>query len=235
MASQLGSNETKLPTARHWRPVVPALIFVLATYAFNLGLNTTLFRLQSVLPGVPQQPIVAVPLTTLGAGALLVVSGVAMTYSLSLFVRTAVESTGRTSGAPSFAIGAGQFARATGVVVVGGIATALGLALLVVPGLVVLAHLPFVLIAVVLEDQSIGQALATGHARVRTTPVPVATATLLTALGLAAVTAFGVYTSLVPPAIEVGVGATGTALVLLAGVYAFGGLYRRTPRGHGGI
>ncbi|CCQ37008.1 uncharacterized protein Nmlp_2858 [Natronomonas moolapensis 8.8.11] len=235
MASQLGSNETKRLTARDWHPVVPALIFVLATYAFNLGLNTALFRLQPVLPGVPQRAIVAAPLTLLGAGALLGISGIAMTYSLSLFVHAAAESTGHTTSATSSAVGVGQFARVAGVVVGGGIATALGFALLVVPGFVVLAHIPFVLVAVVLENQSIEQAIKIGHARVRTDPVPVAAVTLLAALGLAAVTAVGVYTSLVPPAIEVGVGAAGTAVVLLVGVYAFTGLYRRGARRHGGI
>lgn len=235
MASQLGSNQTKLPTARHWHPVVPAFVFVLATYVFNLGLNTVLFRLQPVLPGVPQQPIVATPLTLLGAGALLGISGVAMTYSLLLFVHTASERVSPTSNVPSSAVGVGQFARATGVVIVGSIATALGFALLVVPGLVVLAHLPFVLIAIVLEDQPIAEAVKTGHTRVRTNLVPVATATILTTLGLAAVTALGVYTSLVPPAIEVGAGATGTALVLLAGVYVFTSLYQRSPRRRQGI
>ena len=235
MASQLGSNQTRLPTARHWHPVVAALVFVLATYVFNLGLNTVLFRLQPVLPGVPQQPIVATPLALLGAGALLVISGVAMTYSLLLFVRTASERVGHTSNAPSSAVEVGQFARATGVVITGSIATALGFVLLVIPGLVVLAHLPFVLIAIALEDQPIAEAVKTGRSQVRTNLVPVATATILTTLSLAAVTAFGVYTSLVPPAIEVGVGATGTALALLAGVYVFTSLYHRGARRKQGI
>jgi hypothetical protein len=235
MASQLGSNRTELPIARLRHPVVPALLFVLATYVLNLGLNTVLFRLQPVLPGVPQQPIVATPLPLLGAGALSLVAGVAMTYFLLLFVRAVAGSAGHASSAPSSAIGAAQLARATAVVAAGGVATALGFALLVVPGLVVLAHLPLVFVAVALEDQPIESAVKTAVSRVLAAPVPVAAATLLAALGLAAVTAFGVYTSLVPPAIEVAIGAAGIALVLLAGLYAFTGLYRLDGRRRQGI
>ena len=234
MASQLGSNRSELPTARLRHPVVPALLFVLATYVFNLGLNTVLFRLQPVLPGVAQQPIVATPLPLLGAGALSLVTGVAMTYLLLLFVRAVGGSAGHASSAPS-SIGAAQLARATAVVVAGSVVTALGFALLVAPGLVVLAHLPFVFVAVALEDQPIARAVETAVSRVLAAPVPVAAATILTALGLAAVTAFGASTSLVPPAIEVVIGATGTALVLLAGLYAFTELYQRDSRRQRGI
>ena len=225
MASQLGSNRTKRPIARYWHPAVPALLVVASAYAFNLGLNTVLFRLQALLPVAPQRPIVAVPLTAVGAGALLCLTVVAMTYGLLLFVRGVSDAGGHTSGTVP-AVGAGQLARATGVVVGGGVAAAVGLALLVVPGLVVLAHLPLVLVAIALEDRSIVDALETAHARVRSAPRPVAVATLLVAGALAAVAAVGVYTSLVPPAIEVGVGATATALVVLAGAYAFTSLYQ---------
>jgi len=232
MSSQVDSTWTRVGAFRVRRPVAPALSFAILVVVLNSALNGVVAAVGSALPQSLQfEYAVAVTLGLSGAALLAAGSGVLAVCSLALFVLSVGGADSAGSGTLSLLEALGRLGRATVVAVVGVVAAALGLALFVAPGLVVLAYLPFAFVAVVLDGRTVGGAIRTSHARIVARPGPVVAAALGTAVCLLALVLGGVLTSLLPPTVEFVVGAAGSALVVLAGTYLLTGLYRHnTPQ-----
>jgi len=231
MPTQLDSTRTEVTTGRRGHPAVPALSFVVLVAVVNGALNGVLAGVRSVLPPALQSEFaVTVPLSPLGAGLVSVGAGLLAVGALALFVRAVGETDSTERGPPSVTETVRRFARATAVAVGGVLAFALGLALFVVPGLVVLVYLPFVFVAVVLDGRTVAGAIEASHDRIVSRPAPVAATALGTALALVAVGLAGVASTVLPPAAEFVVGTVCSALVVLFGMYLLTGLYGRLPR-----
>lgn len=230
MASRLDSAHVEDSTARHWHPVVPALSFVGLVALLNGALNGVLAGMRSTLPPSLQfDYAVTVPLSPLGAGVVLLGAGILAVCSLALFVRSVGSDTSGEMRPFSVTETVLRLVRATAVVVVGMFAMLLGVALLVVPGLVVLVYFPFVFLAVVLDGQTVGGAVRESHARISARPGPVAATSLATALGLVGVGFAGMVSSVLPPAAEFVLGGMASALVVLVGTYILTKLYQLHP------
>lgn len=230
MASQMDSKRVRSTSLRLRDPLIPAVLFVALSVFLNGAVNSVLAGMGSLLPpSLRFEYAVAVPLAPLGAGVLSVGVGVLAVCSLALFVRS-VGTTGESGLNPtSSSETLRRLGRATGVGVAGTLGAVLGLALFVVPGLVVLVYLPFVFIAVALDGRTVAGAIEASHARLSARPVPVAVTALGTALALAGLGLGGVLTSVLPAAVEFVLGATGSAVVALVGTYLLTALYRRPP------
>lgn len=229
MASRLDSTHVEDSTTRYWHPGIPALSFVGLVALLNAALNGFLAGIRPALPPLLQfEYAVAVGLAPPGAGVLAVGTGVLVVWSLALFVRSVGRDTGRELEPVSVDETLLRFGRATGVVVAGMLATVIGLALLVLPGLVVLVYLPFVFTAVVLDGRTVVGAIAASHARIATRPVAVAVTSLATVFALLGVGLIGMVSTLFPPAAEFALGGITSALVVLAGIYVLTGLYQRS-------
>lgn len=240
MASRLDSTRVEESTTQYWHPVVPALSFVGLVALLNAALNTLLAGMGSALPESLQfDYAVTVPLAPPGAGVLAVSAGFVTVCSLALFVRAVGNGSDSKLNPVPVTETLQRFARATGVVVVGTLGTVLGLALLVVPGLVVLVYLPFVFLAVVLEGGTVAGAIQSSHARISARPGPTAAASLGTVLTLVGIGLAGILSTVLPPAVEFVVGGIASAVVVLAGTYLLTRLYRRTLQQsastHGGL
>jgi len=150
-----------------------------------------------------------------------------MVCALALFVR----SVGRARSSELKPIAADEtllrLGRATAVVVIGVLATILGLALLVIPGLVVLVYLPYVFLAVVLDGRTVTGAIDASHTRISQRPAAVTATSLGTVVTLVGVGLLGVLTSVLPPTVEFVVGGVSSALVVLVGTYLLTRLYQR--------
>lgn len=228
MASRLDSTRVHGSTAQYWHPVIPALSFVVLVALLNGALNGIFAGIRSAVPSSLQfEYAVTVPLTPLGAGVLFVGAGILTVCSLALFVRSIAGDSGFQLSPVSSNETLRRFSRATGVVIAGMLAMALGLALFVIPGLVVLVYLPFVFVAVVLDGQTVAGAVKASHTRIVARPVAVAVTALATALGLLGIGLIGVLSSVLPPTAEFVVGAVGSAVVTLVGTYLVTMLYRR--------
>lgn len=228
MASQMDSKRVRSTSFRLRDPLVPAVLFVVLSVFLNGSVNSVLGGTGSLLPpSLRFEYAVAVPLAPLGAGVLSVCAGVLALCSLALFVRS-VGTTGESGLNPTPSSETlRRLWRATGVGVAGTLGAVLGLALFVVPGLVVLVYLPFVFIAVATDGRTVAGAIEASHTRLSARPVPVGVTALGTALALAGLGLGGVFTSFLPPAVEFVVGTTGSALVTLVGAYLLTALYRR--------
>jgi hypothetical protein len=232
MASRLDSTRVEDSPTQYWHPVVPAVPFVALVALLNGALNGFIAGMESTLPASLQfDYAVTVPLGVPGAGVLAVGAGLVAVSSLALFVRSV--GNGSDSGLKPVPVTETlvRCGRATGVVVLGTLATTLGLALLVVPGVVVLVYLPFVFLAVVLDGQTVGSAVTASHTRVSARPGAVVATSLATVLALLGVGLLGVLSTLLPPAVEFVVGGVCSALVVLAGMSLLTRLYQRaSPR-----
>jgi len=230
MSSQVDSARVRVGTLQVRRPAVPALSFVILVAVLNSALNGVVAAVGSALPASLQfEYTVAAPLGPAGAALLAVGSGVLAVCSLALFVLS-VDGAGPTALSPPEVLR--RFGRATVVAVAGVFATALGLAVLVIPGLVVLAYLPYVFVAVVVDGQTVSGAIRTSHARIVARPGPVVATALGTVAVLLALALGGVLTALFPPTVEFVAGGTASAFVVLAGTYLLTGLYRRAGSRH---
>jgi hypothetical protein len=230
MASRLDSTRVHGSPAQDWHPVIPALTFVGLVALVNGALNGMAAGLGSVLPPALQfEYTVTVPLSPLGAGVVFVSSGILMVCSLAVFVRSVCHDRGSEPRSVSTSATLQRFGRATGVAVAGVLALALGLALFVIPGLVVLVYLPFVFVAVVRDGRSLLGAIKTSHTRIAGRPVAVAVTALGTALSLVGIGLIGVFTRALPPTAEFVIGGASSAVVVLVGMYLLTMLYQRLP------
>jgi hypothetical protein len=197
-----------------------AVVALLAVDAvWNLSLNTLLVR-----SGVAETMNVGfdatLPLTTLGAVGGLALATVAGITVLAALVRTIATDTS--------ALGSGEtpvetlvtYLRAVAVTVVGLVAAGAGLAVLVVPGLVVLVHLPLVFVAVANGDP-IGRAVDRTWTRVRGSRARVVAVGLAIVAVPLAFTVVTTLTAMLPSLVELAVGVVVTGVAAATGVVAF--------------
>jgi hypothetical protein len=230
MSSQLGSARTQTATTRLQRPAVPAAAFVALVALVNGALNSLLAALGSVLgPSTHLEYAVAVPLGGPSAALVAVLAAALAAMALAWFVRSVVGTDEDGLTPVPAARHLRRYGRGVAVASGGALAAVLGLALFVVPGLVVLVYLPFVFLAVVLDGETVRGAVESSHARIVNRPLPAVTATLVTGLAVVALCLGGAATALLPPTVEFVVGSAATALVVLGGTYLLAGLYRRLP------
>lgn len=228
MVPRVDSTRVHGPTAQYWHPAIPALSFVVLVALLNVALNSLFAGVQSAIPpSLHFEYAVTVPLSPIGAGLLFIGAAILAVCSLALFVRS-IAGTGNSKRTPvSSNETLRRFGRATAVVIAGIPVMALGFALFVVPGLVVLVYLPFVFVAVVLDGRTVARAVKASHTRVSARPVAVAVTTLSTALGLVGIGLIGLLSSVLQPTAEFVVGGATSAVVVLTGTYLLTMLYQR--------
>jgi hypothetical protein len=202
------------------RLVVLVVALLAVDAAWNVSFNTLLAR-----SGLAARMQVAydltLPLTTLGAVGGLLVASVVGVAVLAAMVRVFAPDTNALGGSETPVETLFAYARALVVGLVGAVAIAVGLAALVVPGLVVLVHLPLVFVAVASDGVSIGRAIDRTWTRAsgnRARVAAVALAVVAVPLALAVV---ATLTALLSPAVELAVGVAVTAAAATAGVAAF--------------
>ncbi|WP_251341615.1 hypothetical protein [Haloplanus halophilus] len=198
--------------------LVVALLVVDA--AWNLSLNTLLDR-SGMAETIGVTFDVVLPLTVLGAVGGLAVSTVAGVAVLAALVRVFAPDTDALGGGQSPAETLLTYARAVVVALVGLVAAGVGLAALVVPGLVVLVHLPLVFVAVAGDGEPIGRAVERTWTRARGNRARVAAVGLAVVAVPLAVTVVATLTALLPPLVELAVGVVVTGVAAAAGVAAF--------------
>ncbi|WP_251329349.1 hypothetical protein [Haloplanus pelagicus] len=202
-------------------PRTAALVVTLfvVNAAWNVSLNTLLAR--TGLASSLGTTYLTVPLTGLGAVGGLTAATVAGVAVLTALVR---------SFAPEAdALGAGEtpietvlvYARAVVVAVGGVVAAGLGLAALVVPGLVVLVHLPLVFVAVAADGDPIGRAVDRTWKRARGNRARIAAVGLAVAAVPLALVVVATLTTLLSPVVELAVGVVVTGATAAAGAAAF--------------
>ncbi|GAB3325941.1 hypothetical protein [Haloplanus salinarum] len=201
--------------------VVVALLAVDA--GWNLSLNTLLVRSGAAETLGTTFPV-TVPLTTLGAVGGLVLSSVAGIVLLATLARVFAADTDALGAGETPAEMLAAYARAVVVTVVGVVAAGIGLAALVVPGLVVLVHLPLVFVAVAADGEPIGRAVdrtwtRAGGNRARIAAVGLAVVAVPLALAVVAT-----LTAILPPLVELALGVLVTGVAAAAGVAAFTGI-----------
>jgi hypothetical protein len=211
--------------------LVSASLVVVA--AWNALLNTLLARsgLAATL-GVAYDP--TMPLSATAAAAGFAAATVAVVAVLAALARTVAPDGDALGASETVGETALVYARAV-VVAVGGVVAALvGLAVLVVPGLVVLLHLPLVFVAVVVEGDPLGRAIDRAWYRARgarARVVAVVLAVVAVPLSLAVI---ATLTALLSPVVELALGALVTAVAATAGVAAFVALWESLDGSPGG-
>lgn len=196
-----------------------AALFVVDV-GWNLSLNTLLTRSGLAATAGLVYDATA-PLTALGAMGGLLAGTVAGSVLLAALARALTPESGALGGDEAPVETLLAYTRAVAVVVVGAVAVAFGLAALVVPGVILLVHLPLVFVAVSTGGVPIGRAVdrawirARGH-RARITAVALAVAAVPFALATAAT-----LTALLPPTVELVVGSAVTTAALATGTAAF--------------
>ncbi|MFD1632493.1 hypothetical protein ACOZ4L_06820 [Haloplanus ruber] len=198
--------------------VVVALLVVDA--AWNLSLNTLLVR-SGAAETLGTTFAVTLPLTTLGAVGGLALASVAGLVLLAALARVFADGTGALGGGETLVETLAAYARAVVVGVVGVVAAGVGLAALVVPGLVVLVHLPLVFVAVAVDGDPIAQAVdrtwtRAGGNRARITAISLAVVAVPLALAVVAT-----LTAMLSPVVEFALGVVVTGAAAAAGVAAF--------------
>ncbi|WP_157573435.1 hypothetical protein [Haloplanus natans] len=213
---------TLLGTSGAARSRAAALVvsLLVAITAWNATLNTLLARsgLASAMQ-VAYEP--TLPLTALGAVGGLAVATVAAVAVLAALARTVAPDGDALGGNETIGETVLAYARAVVVAVGGVVAAAVGLGLLVVPGLVVLVHLPLVFVAVAVDGDPIGRAVGRTWARAsgsRARIVAVALAVVAVPLSLAVI---ATLTTLLSPTVELVLGVLVTSVAAAAGIVAF--------------
>ncbi|MEF8856361.1 MAG: hypothetical protein V5A16_02950 [Haloplanus sp.] len=198
--------------------LVVALFAAIATW--NVSFNTLLDRsgLAASLQ-VAYEP--TLPLTALGALGGLVVTTLAVVVILAALARLFAPDSDALGSSETLAETALAYARAVVVAVGGGVAAAVGLALLVVPGLLVLLHLPLVFVAVAVDGDSVSRAVGRTWSRVRGARARAAAVGLAVVAVPLALAVIATLTDLLPPAVELGLGVAATTAAAAAGVAAF--------------
>jgi hypothetical protein len=226
---------TLLGTSGAARSRAAALVVTLfvAITAWNATLNTLLARsgLASVVQ-VAYEP--TLPLTALGAAGGLAVATVAVVAVLAALARTVGPDVDALGGNETVGETALAYARAVVVAVGGVVAAAVGLALLVVPGLVVLVHLPLVFVAVAADGDPIGRAVGRTWTRASGSRARIAAVALAVVAVPLALAVIATLTALLPPTVELALGVLVTSVAAAAGVVAFVALAESLDGSSGG-
>ncbi|SDZ93334.1 hypothetical protein SAMN04488065_1300 [Haloplanus vescus] len=198
--------------------LVAALLVAVATW--NVLLNTLVAR-TGIASSMQIVYDLVVPLSRTGAAGGLLAATVAIAVLLAALARTVAPDVD--------ALGAGEtpletalaYGRAVVVALAGTLAAGLGLALLVVPGLVVLVHLPLVFVAVATDGTSILQAVERTRARARGSRPRIAAVCLAVVAVPLALAVIATLTALVAPVVELALGVLVTTAAAAAGIVAF--------------
>ncbi|GAB6860488.1 hypothetical protein ACFR97_08875 [Haloplanus litoreus] len=201
--------------------LVVALLAVDA--AWNVLFNTLLVR-SGLAARMQVVYDLTLPLTTLGAVGGLVAAGVAGVAVLAAMARVFAPDTDALGGGETPVETVFAYGRAIVVAVVGVVAAGIGLAALVVPGLVVLVHLPLVFVAVATDGESIATAVDRTWTRARGNRARIAAIALAVVAVPLALVVVATLTALLSPAVELAVGVVVTAAAATAGVAAFTGI-----------
>jgi hypothetical protein len=218
MTLQDSSGASGLDAGSRVVALVVALFVV--DVGWNLSLNTLLDRSGvAATAGVAYD--VTLPLTTLGAVGGLLAATVGGVVLIAALVRAFAPESDALGGDETPVETLVVYARAVVVAVAGTVAVGVGLAALVVPGVVVLVHLPLVFVAVATDGDSIGRAVDRTWVRVRghrARVVAVSLAVVAVPLSLATV---ATLTALLPATVELVLGALVTTAAVAAGAAAF--------------
>jgi len=200
------------------RATALALALFAAIAAWNASLNTLLDRSGFAASlRIVYEP--TLPLTPLGAVGGLAVTTLAVVVILAALARTfapGADALGASETGPALA-----YARAVVVAVGGVVAAAVGLALLVVPGLLVLLHLPLVFVAVAVDGDPIGRAVGRTWSQIRGARARTAAVGLAVVAVPLALAVIATLTDLLPPAAELALGVAATTAAATAGIAAF--------------
>jgi len=213
---------TLLGTSGAVRSRVVALVTVLfaLTAAWNASLNTLLARTGlAATMQIAYDP--TLPLTTLGAAGGVAVATLALIVTLAALARTFAPDTDALGGSETVAETALIYARAVVVAIGGTLAAVVGFGLLVVPGLLVLVHLPLVFVAVTADGEPLGQAVARTWTRARGSRARVAAVGLAVVAIPLALAVIATLTTLLPPTVELALGVAVTTVATAAGLAAF--------------
>ncbi|WP_435067540.1 hypothetical protein [Haloplanus sp. C73] len=198
--------------------LVVALLATVATW--NVLLNT-LFARSGLASSMQLAYDLILPLTSAGAtGGLLLVT-VALVVVLAALARTVAPDVDALGGGEAPAETALTYGRAVAVAFAGTLAAGLGLALFVVPGLVVLVHLPLVFVAVATDGVSIRAAVAQAASLARGERARIAAICLAVVTIPLALAVIATLTALVPPVAELALGVVVTTAAAASGVVAF--------------
>jgi len=205
--------------ARSRAAALVVTLFV-AIAAWNAALNTLLARsgLASAMQ-VAYEP--TLPLTALGAVGGLTAATVAVVATLAALARTFAPDIDALGASETIGETALAYARAVVVVVGGVVAAGIGLGLLVVPGLLVLVHLPLVFVAVATDGEPIGRAVEGTWTRARGSRARVAAVGLAVVAIPLSLAVIATLTALLPPLVELALGVLVTAVACAAGIAAF--------------
>jgi hypothetical protein len=213
---------TLLGTSGAVRSRAVALVVTLfaAIAAWNTSLNTVLVR-----TGLAEAMRVAydptLPLSTTGAAFGLVTSTLALIVTLVALARTFAPETDALGGSETVPETALIYARAVAVAIGGTLAAVVGLGLLVVPGLLVLVHLPLVFVAVTADGEPLGRAVARTWTRARGSRARAAAVGLAVVAVPLALAVIATLTALLPPVVELALGVAVTTIAAAAGLAAF--------------
>lgn len=213
---------TLLGTSGAARSRVAALVVTLfvVVAAWNALLNTVLTR--SGLAATLQVAYdLTVPLSAAGAGVGLLVATVAVAVVLAALARTFAPDADALGGGETVGQTTLAYGRATVVAVGGVVVAAVGLGLLVVPGLVVLVHLPLAFVAVAADGVPIGRAVGRTWTRARGARARLVAVVLAVAAVPLALAVIATLTALLPPVVELALGVLVTVAAAAAGVAAF--------------
>lgn len=204
---------------------VAALVVALfvGNVAWNVLLNTLVAR-SGVAATVRLAYDATLPLSATGAAVGLAAATVAVALLLAALARSVVPE--------SDAIGAGEtrwqatlaYGRAVVVAVVGAVLGTVGLAALLLPGLLVFLHLPLVFVAVATDGDSIVRAVDRTWSRARGARARIAAVALAVAAVPLAVVLIALFTDLLSPLVELALGVAVTTVAAAAGVVAFAAL-----------
>ncbi|MFB6195906.1 MAG: hypothetical protein ABEI80_07020 [Haloplanus sp.] len=198
--------------------LVAALLVTIA--AWNVALNTVLAR-TGLATAVETTYAATLPLSTVEAAVVVAAASVAVIVVLAALVRAFAPDTDALGGSETATATVLAYARAVVVAVVGTLAAAVGLAAIVVPGLLVIVHLPLVFVAVAADGESIRRAVDRAWTRARGNRARVVA--LLLAVGAVplAVAVIATLTTLLSPPVELAVGVVVTTGAAAAGAAAF--------------
>lgn len=202
------------------RAVALVVTLVACIAAWNVTLNTLLVR-----TGLAESLRVAydltVPLTALGASGGLAAATVGVVAVLAALARTVAPDVDALGASETIGETALAYARAVVVAVGGVVAAGLGLGLLVVPGLLVLVHLPLVFVAVATDGVPIGRAVERTWTQARGSRARAAAVGLAVAAVPLALAVIASLTALLAPPVELALGVLVTTVACAAGVVAF--------------
>jgi len=205
------------------RAVALVVALGVVNVAWNALLNTLVAR-SGVAATVRLAYDATLPLSATGAAVGLGVATVAGAVLLAALARSVVPESDALGAGESVGETALAYGRAVVVAVAGTVLGTVGLAALLLPGLLLFLHLPLVFVAVATEGDSIGRAVARSWSQARGARARIAALGLAVAAVPLAVALIALFTDLLSPVAELAVGVAVATVAAAAGVVAFAAL-----------